>query len=147
MTTSKIGFEKSPNEWVGPVTLQCELDKNHKSTRYVAELASQKFVYYPPLKLLGAKMPSGAPPLIWVLIGKAKHTHGDVKFKSEIRDESSFAEHLVYEFLNKKVHSVRYETKDVKGNASLYIPNEIFRGLKHPKRVFLAISILQVDEE
>jgi hypothetical protein len=146
MNSNRIGFEKSPSDWEGPLTLQCRLDEGYESTRYIAELASQKLVYYPPLRLLGIKSPSEAPALILITIGKARHARGDVKFKSEIRSDNGSSEHLVYEFYDQKVNSVRYETKDVKGNTSLYIPNEVFKGLKHPKRVFLAISMPQNGE-
>jgi len=145
--TRNIGFEGGKNEWEGPLKLQFHKDEKHTAIRYVAELNKQKFTFYPPTPLLGAKLQRTLPTVILVTIGKAQHATGDLKFPSEIRSEDDSIEHLVYEFAEEKVNSIRYNTSDVKDNASLYIPKEVFRGMKHPKRVFLAITLPKEAQE
>lgn len=138
----KIGFEKSGEEWEGPISLVLELDQKHDSVRYIGNLSKQRFSYYPPMILLKGPTGSGFPDRILVTIGRAQHSKGEVRFQSEVRVEGEASEHVVYSFYAEKSNSVRYETRDVDSNRSLYIPFEVFRGKNYPKRVYLTVSVI-----
>ncbi len=140
--SDKIGFQRTADEWEGPVALECDLDRQHTSLRYTAQLLQQKFTFYPPLELLGAISPSDAPETIVVTLKRTTQQATAVAFPSELRSSSAAAGGVVYDFREAKVNSVRYESKSLKRNSSLYIPNEIFRTHRPPAKVHLTLEVV-----
>jgi len=131
------------SEWAGPIELEFTIDKDHSSLRYNSMLMTQSFSYYPPPVFVGSNKKDDAPERIILTLGKVKESGWDSKFKSEVRNtvENVF-NYLVYDFEEEMGHSIKYFAKDLKGNATLYAPKGLFRGLKYPEKLYVAIRLI-----
>lgn len=138
-----MGFGLSPREWEGPIALEFCFHSSHtKTVRYNCQLEKHSFDFYAPLFKLDGLSPNEVPERLQVVIWKSGSPVRTMGYLSEplpLRIESDVLE---YEFTEAKVHSKRYDLAYEAQLYALYIPNEVFSGALHPRRVYVQMGVL-----
>jgi len=135
-------FGLPQREWQGPVACEFRYDSGHtKTARYRCELEKRAFDFYAPLFALKGLGYDEIPDRLQVVIWKSEspaRTCGYLSEPTPLRIESDVLE---YEFAEQKINSKRYDIVYEGQVYALYIPNEVFRGLPHPRRVYVQIAV------
>lgn len=136
-------FGMPQREWEGPIACEFEFDRKHtKTARYKYKVKRQVFEFYAPLFMLKGLGNDEVPDRLQVVIWKSEspvRTFGYLSEPIPLRIESDVLE---YEFTEEKVNSKRYDLAYKGQNYALYIPNEIFGIMPHPKRVFVQMAVI-----
>ena len=151
MTNAEFGLKKPTQpEWEGPTILKFvrhpEYSKT-KTARYRHRLEDRWFDFYAPLFLLDGLAPSDVPERLLVKVGKSFEPVRTIGFLSERRPVTIQSDVVEYEFqegkptVNSKPYVFIYEGQPY----ALYVPNSIFQGLPHPKRIYVQIGVLEEE--
>ena len=129
-------------EWQGPVAHEFQYYSGHTRTaRYRCELKSHAFDFYAPLFTLKGLGYEEIPDCLQVVIWKSESPVRMCGYLSEPTPLYVESDVLEYEFAEEKVNSKRYDIVYEGQVYALYIPNEVFCGLPHPKRVYVQIAV------
>ena len=129
-------------EWQGPVACVFRHHSWHTKThRYRCELEEHGFDFYAPLFALEGLESHEIPDRLQVVIWKSESPVRTCGYLSQPRPLRIESDVLEYEFTEEKVNSKRYDLVYEDQVYALYIPNEVFCGLSHPKRVYVQIAV------
>jgi hypothetical protein len=138
-------FRLGQHEWEGPVAFTFYFFRKHtKTARYKCK-ENVAFDFYAPLFMINGLSEDEIPESLQVIMGKSPFPPRTMGFLSEprpLRIESDFCE---YEFDKDYKNSIRYNLTLQLQTYALYIPNEVFEGFPHPKRVFVKMGVLGED--
>lgn len=141
MTNIRFGLRLS--EWEGPIVREFLLSSGHsKTARYRCQLEKRAFDFYAPLFLLLGLSPGKVPERLQVAIGKSFQPVRTIGFLSEPLPLSIESDVCEYEFTEAKSNSKRYDFAYEGQTYALYIPNEVFEGHPHPRRVYVKMGVL-----
>ena len=145
---TNLGFVKQPmpgSEWDGPVLLEFSRRPDYAKTRtarYECQVEDRKFDFYAPLFMLRHIEPEDVPLVLLVASGRSPEPGRTLGFQSQprpLRLESDACEYALSE--EEPVNSKRYDFVHEGQTYGLYIPNSVFGGQRHPKRVWVEIGV------
>lgn len=137
-----MAFSLKPREWEGPIALKFCYDSTHtKTVRYRCELKRHSFDFYAPLFKLNDLDAQEIPDSLQVVIWKSGSPLRTIGYLSEPLSLRTESDVLEYEFTDSKVNSKRYDLPHEGQNYALYIPNEVFAGAPHPRRVYVQMGV------
>jgi len=138
-----MSFGLKQREWHGPVACEFQFYSGHtKTARYRSELRKHAFDFYAPLFMLNGLSDEEIPECLQVVIWKSESPVRTCGYFSEplpLRLESDVLE---YEFTEAKANSIRYDFTYKSQTFAIYIPNEIFEGFPHPRRVYVQMAVV-----
>jgi len=137
-----MNFGLPEKEWEGPIACEFKLFEKHtKVMQYRCHLEKQGFRFYTPLFMFKHLKEDEIPEHLQVVIWKSAspvRTCGYLSGQNPLLVESDVVE---YEFEEKKGHSIKYCIIRDGQTYSLYIPNEVFKGMAPPKRVYAQFAV------
>jgi hypothetical protein len=126
--------------WDGVLLLEFRFIKMHSNTaRYRAAFKSRAFDIYVPLLALPEEQRSLPPDTLHVAIDRSATAVKRIGFGAEWHPLEARAGVCEFEFAERMVNSVKYQMPHEQQVFSLYVPNAVFGGEPHPKRMFLRL--------
>jgi hypothetical protein len=126
--------------WDGVLLLEFTFSKLHSNTaRYKAAFKGRAFDIYVPLLALPEERRSSPPDILHVALDRSATAVKRIGFGAEWHPLAASTGVCEFEFAERMVNSVKYHMPHEQQTFSLYVPNAVFGGEPHPKRVFLRL--------